>query len=95
MRDIEFYAQVLGLVDPWFVDDVDLSIENRRVDIVVSHHEGRLWACPKCGVELPLHDHAETSRHPGSSRQRTPGPGPHWSGRESGPQGSFLLDLGL
>jgi len=59
MRDIEFYAQVLGLVDPWFVDDVDLSIENRRVDIVVSHHEGRLWACPKCGVELALYDHAE------------------------------------
>ena len=59
MRDIEFYAQVLGLVDPWFVDDVDLSIENRRVDIVVSHHEGRLWACPKCEVELALYDHAE------------------------------------
>jgi hypothetical protein len=31
MRDIEFYAQVLGLVDPWFVDDVDLSAENKRV----------------------------------------------------------------
>lgn len=59
MRDIEFYAQVLGLVDPWFVDDVDLSIENRRVDICVSHHEGRLWACPKCQVELPVFDHAE------------------------------------
>jgi transposase len=59
MRDIEFYAQVLGLVDPWFVDDVDLSIENRRVDIVVSHHEGRRWACPKCEVELALYDHAE------------------------------------
>jgi transposase len=59
MRDIEFYAQVLGLVDPWFVDDVDLSIENRRVDITVSHHEGRLWPCPECEVELPLYDHAE------------------------------------
>ena len=34
MRDIEFYAQVLGLLDPWFVEDVDLSIEeSRRVDI--------------------------------------------------------------
>ena len=59
MRDIEFYAQVLGLTDPWFVEDVDLSLENRRVDITVSHHEGRSWACPKCEVELPLYDHSE------------------------------------
>ena len=59
MRDIEFYAQVLGLTDPWYVEDGDLSIENKRVDIVVSHHEGRLWPCPKCEVELALYDHAE------------------------------------
>ena len=59
VRDIEFYAQVLGLVDPWFVEDVDLSVENKRVDITVSHHEGRLWACPECEAELPLYDHAE------------------------------------
>lgn len=59
MRDIEFYAQVLGLVDPWFVDDVDLSVAERRVDIFVSHHEGRQWPCPTCKAELPLYDHAE------------------------------------
>ncbi len=59
MRDIEFYAQVLGLTDPWYVEDVDLSVENRRVDIAVSHHEGRLWACPECEAELPVFDHSE------------------------------------
>ena len=37
MRDIEFYAQVLGPVEPWFVEDVELSVENKRIDIFVSH----------------------------------------------------------
>lgn len=59
MRDIEFYAQVLGLTDPWFVTDVELSIEERRVEVFVSHEEGRLWACPQCGSELSLYDHSE------------------------------------
>ncbi|MGH3183917.1 MAG: transposase family protein, partial [Streptosporangiaceae bacterium] len=58
MRDIEFYAQVLGFVDPWFVEDVELSVKDQRIDIVVSHHEGRLWACPTCEHELPIYDHA-------------------------------------
>jgi transposase len=59
MRDIEFYAQVLGLADPWFVEDVDLSLENKRVDIALDHREGRLWPCPTCAVELPLYDHSD------------------------------------
>jgi transposase len=59
MRDIEFYAQILGLTDPWYVDDVDLSVENRRIDITLSHHEGCLWPCPKCATELPVFDHSE------------------------------------
>jgi len=59
MRDIEFYARLLGLADPWFVDEVDLSVQSRRVDITLSHHEGRRWACPKCETELSVYDHAE------------------------------------
>jgi len=29
MRDIEFYAQVSAWSTPWFVEDVDLSIEKQ------------------------------------------------------------------
>jgi transposase len=59
VRDIEFYAQVLGLEDPWFVEDVELSVEDRRIDITLAHYEGRQWPCPKCDAELALYDHSE------------------------------------
>ncbi|MGH9920769.1 MAG: hypothetical protein ACRD6W_18100 [Nitrososphaerales archaeon] len=57
MRDIEFYAQLLGLEEPWYVEDVELSVADKRIDIAVSHHEGHLWPCPKCETELPVYDH--------------------------------------
>ena len=59
MRDIEFYAQILGLEDPWFVQEVELSVADKRIEIFVSHREGQLWDCPKCEMELPLYDHSE------------------------------------
>ena len=49
---------MLGL-DPWFGDDVDLAIENRRVVITVLPHEGRRRGCPTCKA-APFYDHAET-----------------------------------
>jgi transposase len=65
VRDIEFYAQILGLEDPWFVDDVSMSLNDRRIDISLAQKEGRLWRCPKCDTELALYDHSEarTWRH--------------------------------
>jgi len=59
MRDIELYRQLLGLTDPWYVDGVELSIEDRRAEVFVEHQEGVLWPCPTCGAELPLYDHSE------------------------------------
>ncbi len=59
MRDVEFNSQLLGLVDPWYIEDVELSVTNKRIEIVVSHHEGRLWPCPKCNIELPVYDHSD------------------------------------
>ncbi len=33
MRDVELYQQLLGLVAPWTVSRVELSVEGERVDI--------------------------------------------------------------
>jgi len=62
MRDIELYAQLLSLEDPWFVDNVRLSVTERCVEVLLAHHEGRRWPCPTCGTELPLYDHAAERR---------------------------------
>jgi transposase len=58
MRDTDLYRYLLGIIDPWFVDDVKLEIQAQRVDVWVSHREGMTWPCPDCGAFGPLHDHA-------------------------------------
>ena len=59
MRDIDFYAQILGIGHPWHVDDVKLQTGAGRVDVWIDHEPGALWACPECGRELACRDHAE------------------------------------
>lgn len=59
MRDADLYHHLLGLKEPWFVSDVQLDVENQRVDVWVDHGKGLHWPCPECGVEGTLHDHGE------------------------------------
>ena len=65
MRDVELYEQILGLGEPWKVRDVELSIDEERVDIHVEHPEGMKWQCPRCARELSCYDHSpeRTWRH--------------------------------
>jgi transposase len=65
MRDVELYQQILGLEEPWKVWEVELNIEEGRVDIRVEHPEGVKWNCPHCARELPCYDHSpeRTWRH--------------------------------
>ena len=37
MRDVELYQQLLGVVSPWTVSRVELSVEGERVDVWVQH----------------------------------------------------------
>jgi transposase len=65
MRDTELYRQLLGVVEPWKVQSVELNISKGKVDIELEHREGIKWPCPECGNELAIYDHAEerTWRH--------------------------------
>jgi transposase len=52
---------LLGLDDSWRVESVDLEVENKRVEIRLIHAGGRV-ACPECGRDCPIADHAEERR---------------------------------
>jgi len=59
MKDTELYSQILGQTEPWFVETVELTTADARVDIHVEHGNGVRWTCPACGRELACRDHAE------------------------------------
>jgi transposase len=59
MRDRELYQRILGLVEPWFVDRVELNTAEQRVDIWVEHRPDAEWCCPVCGKQTGLYDHTE------------------------------------
>lgn len=65
VKDTELYRHLLGIVEPWSVERVEMSVPDRRVDVWVAHPPATRWACPECGQLLPLFDHAEerTWRH--------------------------------
>ena len=59
MRDTELYQQLLGLVEPWTVARVELSVTDGQVGVWVEHPPACRFACPECGAQLPVRDHAE------------------------------------
>jgi transposase len=61
MRDTELYQQLLGLTAPWTVDRVELSVDQRRVDVWVGHPQRWRFLCPEPGCErqLTVRDHAD------------------------------------
>jgi transposase len=54
----EHYGLLLGLDRSWRVVDVDLSLEEKRVQIQIEHVPGAPVCCPECSVQRPLKDHA-------------------------------------
>ncbi len=62
MQDTDLYQQILGLVSPWKVVDVDLNMEEQEIVVQVKHPAGTKFCCPECDRELGCYDHAGSRR---------------------------------
>ncbi len=51
----EHYRYLLGIQSPWQISDVDLSIQENRVDIEIEYADDE-GPCPECGAISPKHD---------------------------------------
>lgn len=72
MRDRDLYATILGLRDPWLVQDVELDAKQEIVRVTVVAREGARFACPECQAESPRHDHRRREwRHLDTCQFRT------------------------
>ena len=74
MNEREFYRIILGLGEPWEVQEVKVDAGGLKVEVRVGYREGTLWACPESRERLPVHDPVERSwRHLDRSEERRVG----------------------
>jgi transposase len=59
------YALLLGIGSPWEVKNVELKLQEKRVEIELSWEWGQSAKCPECGRACSIHDSApeRTWRH--------------------------------
>lgn len=64
MQDRQLYEQILGIHSPWYVERVELQLENEKVQdkgevhVHLAHREDAEWKCAECSRVCPLHDHS-------------------------------------
>jgi transposase len=58
MQDFQLYQQILGLTEPWRVDQVTLKVAAREVEVRVGYAD-TLWGCPECQQRMQVHDSEE------------------------------------
>ena len=73
MQDRQLYEQILGIGKPWFVDEVELRLEQGEVHVYLKHKERERWACAECGALCRLYDHQpeRSWRHLDTCQYRT------------------------
>lgn len=50
MESRELFALALGVNEPWYVASIDLSPEERQLDIALDFRRGGTFPCPECGT---------------------------------------------
>ena len=58
----DHYSQLLGLVEPWTIEDIDLNVEQATLDIHILEKDDACFSCPECGTASKLYDHAPERR---------------------------------
>ena len=59
MDDKLLFSQMLGLKDPWYITDIQLNTERKRIDIYIEHRKGIRFPCPQCECFTGIYDHTE------------------------------------
>jgi transposase len=59
MKDKELFAQLLDLIPPWEITDVQVDYDMLQIHIWVSYPKGEKALCPECGKRYPIYDHGE------------------------------------
>ena len=64
MRDRELYSVILGLAEPWVVEEVDVDDAGSQVVVHIARPADAPLACPECGKACPGYDsQPRTWRH--------------------------------
>ncbi len=49
MDQNHLFSLAIGLVLPWLVDHVTITVEEKRLDLHINFPAGSRFACPVCG----------------------------------------------
>lgn len=53
------YFEMLDLRPPWFVKDILLKIDQKKVNIILNYKEGSRFPCPQCKKHTSIYDHTK------------------------------------
>lgn len=59
MKDTDLYSKILGICEPWCVENVEIDVHNQIIRVFLEHDEKVSWQCPECNRISPVYDHRE------------------------------------